>query len=429
MMTRRNTASVAGAAALATFGAQAVAGGFAIGVQSGSATGNAVSGGAAVAEDASVVWSNPAGMMQLRHSRQVTVATHIFRPSFKFQNQGSTGAFAGAGTGEGGNAGDWAYVPNSFGTMEINPRLRLGVAINVPFGLTTHYEQGWRGQLTALKSKIQTVNLNPAIAYRLTDMVSVGAGVSAQMLKADLSSFSGVGALGNVDLKADDVGFGFNFGIMVETNPGASARNSYPNTRFGASYRSKIKYDLEGDATFTGPAGAPFSGSIAADLTVPDMASFSVFHALNPQWELMADATWTGWDNLQQLVVTRTSTSAGGAAGSTLTTLPFRWKDTWRIGVGANYRVNDRLKIRMGVAFDETPTQDATRTPRLPDQDRRWVAAGVQYRIPGAGTLEVGYAHEFIKDANVNVAVGASRLIGKFESRADILSLQYSHPF
>lgn len=412
--------AVAVAAVLGAFCANAIAGGFAIGIQSGSATGNAVAGGAAAAEDASVVWSNPAGMMNLKPDRQLTVATHVFRPSFEFQNTGSTGAFAGAGTGEGGDGGDWAYVPNTFTTMQINPQLRVGVAINVPFGLTTSYDQGWRGQLTALKSKIQTINLNPAIAYRVNDRLSVGAGVSAQFFKAELSSFSGVPALGNVNLKADDVGFGFNFGAMVQATP---------STRLGASYRSKIKYSLDGDATFTGPAGAPFSGGVTADLTVPAMASFSVFHVLDPRWELMADATWTGWDSVQQLVVTRTMTSAGGAAGTTLTTLPFRWSDTWRFGVGANYRINDRMKLRTGIAYDETPTNDATRTPRLPDQDRTWVAFGLQYRVRAAGILEVGYAHEFIRDAAVDVAVGASNLRGRFESHADILSLQYSHAF
>jgi long-chain fatty acid transport protein len=422
MKTGRNAVSLAGAAALATLTANAVAGGFAIGTQSGSATGNAVAGGAAVAEDASVVWSNPAGMMQLKNPRQATAALHVFKPSFKFENTGSTGVFAAPGTGEGGDGGDWAYVPNAFGTMEINPRLRIGLAVNVPFGLTTHYEQGWRGQLTALKSKIETINLNPAIAFRVNNVLSVGAGVSAQMIKANLSSFSGVAALGNVNLKADDVGYGFNLGVMLEPTS---------STRLGASYRSRIKYRLEGDARFTGPAGGPFGGDIAADLKVPDMASFSVFHVLNPQWELMADVTWTGWDSLQQLLVTRTTTSAGGAAGSTFTTLPFQWKDSWRYSIGANYRVNDRLKLRMGLAFDETPTNDTTRTPRLPDQDRKWVAFGVQYRLPWNGVVEVGYAHEFIKDANVNVTVPPfpGSLIGRFENRADILSVQYSQPF
>jgi long-chain fatty acid transport protein len=415
-------ASRALAVALAAYAGQALAGGFQIGVQSGSATGNAVAGGAAVAEDASVVWSNPAGMMHLKQPRQLSTALHILKPSFQFQNGGSTGAFAAPGTGEGGDGGDWAYVPSGFFTMPVNDRIRVGLGVNAPFGLKTSYDQGWRGQLIALRSKIETLNLNPSIAYRVNDQFSIGAGASVQKIKAELSSFTGAAALGNVDLDADDVGFGFNVGATFQATP---------STRLGVSYRSRINHELEGRATFSGPAGAGFSGDVKGDLTVPDSLSLSVFHEAG-QWEFMADVTRTGWDKIQQLTVVRTAPSLGGAAGTVFTTLPFLWDNTWRFGVGANYRMNDRVKLRMGFAFDETPTNDITRSPRLPDQDRKWVAIGVQYRIPGAGVLEVGYAHEFLKDPTVNNAGNPpipGRLIGRFEAKADIITLSYSHPF
>jgi long-chain fatty acid transport protein len=366
-------------------------------------------------------------MMHLKQSRQLTTSVHVFKPSFKFENTASTGAFTAPGTGEGGDGGDWAYMPTGFVTLPVNDRLRFGVGITAPFGLTTSYDQGWRGQLIALKSKILSLNVNPAVAYKVNDLISVGAGVSVQKIKAELSSFTGAAALGNVDLDAEDTGFGWNVGVMLQP---------VPTTRIGASYRSKVKYSLDGRATFSGPAGAAFNGDVTADLTVPDSASVSVFHEVGP-WELMADVTRTGWDSLQQLTVVRTTASAGGAAGSTFTTLPFLWKDTWRFGVGANYRMNERMKLRMGVAFDETPTNDATRTPRLPDQDRTWVAVGLQYRMPGSGmwsdarsgVLEIAYAHEFIKEPTVNNAFGASNLIGRFDAKVNILAVQYSHPF
>jgi long-chain fatty acid transport protein len=400
----------------------AVAGGFAIGTQSGSGTGNAFAGGAAAAEDASVIWSNPAGMAHLPVGKHVTGALHVLRPSFKFQNQGSTGAFAAPGTGNGGDGGDWAFVPNGFFAMDINPKLRFGVALNAPFGLKTEYDAGWRGQITALKSEIKTVNINPSIAFKAADAVSIGAGVSVQRIEAELSRFTGAAALGNALLEADDVGYGFNLGMMVQAGSA---------TRLGASYRSSIKYELEGNARFTGPAGAAFNGGVKADLRVPDSASFSVLHAVNPRWELMGDITWTKWSSVQNLVVVRTTGSAGGAVGTTLTTLPFRWHDTWRFGVGANYRLSDRTKLRFGVALDETPTNDQTRTPRLPDEDRTWVAIGVQHRVSKAGVFELGYAHEFVRDARTSATEAGvpGTLNGSFNNKADILSLQYSHSF
>ena len=417
----RRSIAVAIGTALASVATTAAGGGFAIGTQSGSGTGNAFAGGAAVAEDASVVWYNPAAMTALDAPRQATAAAHVLRPSFKFRNTASTGVFAAPGTGEGGDGGSWAVVPNAYFATPLAPGWHAGIGINVPFGLKTEYDAGWRGQLTALLSEIKTININPSIAWKLNDMVSIGAGVSAQWLEAELSSFSGVAALGNAILKADDIGYGYNFGVLLQPMRG---------TRVGVTYRSSIKYSLDGDVRFSGAAGGAFAGGVTAELRVPESWSLSVFHTMGAL-ELMADVTRTGWDRLQQLTVVRTSASAGGAAGSTFTTLAFAWDDTWRYGVGANYRVNERMKLRFGLAYDETPTNDATRTPRLPDQDRKWVAAGLQYRLGKTGVVEVGYAHEFIRDANINQSVAPfpGALVGRFDNKADIISVQYSHAF
>ncbi len=165
-------------------------------------------------------------------------------------------------------------------------------------------------------------------------------------------------------------------------------------------------------------------------LKVPDSASISLLSALSPQWELMGDITWTGWSDVKRLDVVRTTASAGGVAGSTATTLMFNWKDTMRYGVGANYKMDDQIKLRFGLALDQTPTNNIDRTPRLPDEDRTWLAFGVQYKPNKQGTLEVGYAHEFIKDASINTTLApGSTLNGSFNSKADILSVQYSHRF
>lgn len=407
--------SLAVAAALGALASSAVAGGFAIGTQSGSGTGNAFAGGAAAADDASVAWYNPAAMTLLPSGKQVAGALHLIEPSFKFRNQGSTGAFLAPGTGEGGDGGDLAFVPNGFFTMDINPRVRFGLAFNAPFGLKTEYENGWRGQLTALKSEIKTINVNPSIAYRISDTVSIGGGVNVQYIDAELTNFAGPAGVST--LSADDVGYGFNLGIIIQASP---------NTRIGAHYRSKIEYELEGTVAFS--VATPGNGNVRADLEVPDSFSLSIFHALDPQWELMGDITWTGWSSVQQLQVIRTS---GPLSGQTLTTLQFRWDDTLRFGVGANYKLSERVKLRFGLAFDETPTNDATRTPRLPDADRTWVAFGVQYRPSKSGVLEVGYAHEFVRDASVNTTVTGvpGALVGEFDNKADIISVQYSHSF
>ena len=416
----RKLMTLAVAAALGGMASNAVAGGFAIGTQSGSGTGNAFAGGAAAADDASVVWYNPAAMTVLPTGNNISGALHVLKPSFKFTNTGSTGVFLGAGTGDGGDGGDWAYVPNVFYTTSFGPQWRFGVALNVPFGLKTEYDPGWRGRFAAILSEIKTVNINPSVAYKVSDTVSIGGGLSVQRIEAELSSLSATGA-GTTTLNADDTGYGFNLGAVFQP---------VPSTRIGISYRSQIEYELTGDITFS--AAPPGNGGVKADLKVPDSASFSVFHSLNPYWELMGDLTWTGWSSLQQLRVIRTT---GAGAGTTLFTLPFNWDDTWRYSVGANYKMSSQTKLRFGAALDKTPTNDVDRTPRLPDQDRTWLAFGVQWRPSKAGILDFGYAHEFIKDASVNSPVtgatscAAGCVTGTFKNKADIFSIQYSHSF
>jgi long-chain fatty acid transport protein len=115
------------------------------------------------------------------------------------------------------------------------------------------------------------------------------------------------------------------------------------------------------------------------------------------------------------------------------------WKNTRRYGLGVNYHANRAWTYRLGTAYDESPVRDDLRTPRIPDQDRTWLALGAQYRLSKTGTVDVGYAHLFVRDASINMtgapsltpaqALGRGSLVGTFESKVDILSVQYKHTF
>ena len=350
-------------------------------------------------------------MTRLQGTTNLAAAAHILKPSFEFQNNGST---LGAGTGDGGNAGDWAYIPQFYATTKLNDAWSIGAAFNTPFGLKTNYDAGWRGQSIAVESQVKAYNLNFSLAYKVNDAVSVGGGVNYQKVQIKFSSVLPAPVAGLIEPNLSDTGTGWNVGVLLQPTA---------QTRLGAHYRSAINFQVNGDITAPGALGG--NGAGTAGLTTPDSLSLSVFHALTGQWDLMADATWTGWSRLKALSVVRTN-----GAGGTLTTLPFNWQDTWRGSVGANYKVNDAWKLRAGLAYDKTPTNDVDRTARLPDQDRTWLAFGAQMLIGKAGKLDVGYAHEFIKDAAVNNRnVVGQRLIGSFDNKVDILSIQYSHAF
>jgi len=423
------------ASALLVLSGNAAASAFALLEQS-SGSGNAFAGGAAGAEDATTIFFNPAGMARLR-GNQVTVAGSFIRPSAKFSDTGSVGAALQTAGGNGGDAGSLALVPNTYMVMEMEPALHFGLGIFTPFGLKTDYDPTWVGRFQAITSKIQTVNLNPSVSYQANDNVSLGVGLNYQHISGELSSAvnysaaaAAVGALGLVgtnkegvsSMTGSDSAWGYNLGALF---------NVTPATRFGISYRSKITYTLNGTVTFSNVPGAlatsptVANGDVTLPISMPDMFSISGFHRLNDKWDLMADASRTGWGSLQQLVITRSN-------GSVLQSTPEYWKNTWRVAVGSSYHYNEQWLARIGVAYDQTPVPDAYRTARIPDNNRTWLTFGGQYKTSSSGKIDFSYVHLFMKDtpiANDQSATGAGNLVGTYSNSVDILSMQYAYSF
>ncbi len=380
----------------------AAASGFALIEQSGSGLGNAYAGGAASAEDASTVFFNPAGMTRLR-GKQGVIAAHLIKPSIKFAGT------ALPGNDMGGDAGNQAVIPSAYFSMEISPGLHAGLGINVPFGLETEYDSTWVGRVHSIKSKIETININPSIAYRVNESLSIGAGINYQHIKGELTSFAG--AAGTSKIEGDDESFGYNIGILY---------NFTPQTRLGLSYRSSIKHTLTGDATFS--ANPALNTPVSMNLEVPDSYSISMFHRMSDQWDLMVDFSHTGWDKFQNMTIVR-------ANGTTLKYIPENWENTWRSSIGVNHHYSEKWTSRFGVAFDQSPVQDAYRTARIPDSDRTWLALGGQYKPTKDDAFDIGYAHLFMKDSTINSTVDVPALVGNYKSHVDILCVQYTHSF
>jgi long-chain fatty acid transport protein len=206
----------------------------------------------------------------------------------------------------------------------------------------------------------------------------------------------------------------------------------------GVAYRSSTSYNISGTVTFSNRpallAGGLPDGPVTADITLPATASVNLFHKINPQWEVLADISWTDWSRIKTLNIVRST-------GALLTTTPLNWSDTWRVGVGANYNLNNAWTLRVGTAYDQSPVPDADRTPRIPDQDRTWLAFGAQYRISKQAAIDFGYAHLFVKDASVNLCnaaqaaanpaacAGKNNLVGNFKNDVNILSAQVRYTF
>jgi long-chain fatty acid transport protein len=237
---------------------------------------------------------------------------------------------------------------------------------------------------------------------------------------------------GVANVSGSDNAWGYNFGAMFDVSPA---------TRVGLSYRSQIKYTLSGTVNFTNtpaafglvPAVASqlAAGNVTADVKLPDSLSAALFSKITPQWDVMADLTWTHWSVFQNLTFVR-------AGGAVLASTPENWKNTWRAGLGANYHYNDAWTLRVGTAYDKSPVPDAFRTPRIPDNDRTWLSIGAQYKVSKAGAVDIGYAHLWVSNSTINLpapgypatsAASSGTLVGTSSNKVDIVSVQYRHNF
>jgi long-chain fatty acid transport protein len=307
-------------------------------------------------------------------------------------------------------------VPAAYLMWSANPDLKFGLGINTPFGLTTEYSTTWAGRFDAVESSIMTVNLNPTVAYRINESLSLGAGVQIQymdvtvskIIDADFNPGNGVQeALGEVT--GDDWGYGFNVGLLYEFSEA---------TRIGLAYRSRISHTLKGDLAVAGTVAAGAS----ADFTAPELVTFGAYHDINERWAIMGEVQWQGWSTFDELRVVND-------VGLPDDVTPENWKDAWFFSLGATWKPSETWTLRGGAAVEQTPVPDAFRTPRLTDADRTWVAIGAQYNLSANFSFEAGYTHIFIDDATVNLpdrtgVGGAPGLTATYENSVDILSVQ-----
>jgi len=414
-----------------------------MGEQSASGIGNAGAGSAAVAENASTIYYNPAGMTQLQ-AREVSGGLSIVKTGFSFTNEGSiTPGFSGNEDG-----GGWGFVPNGYGSWALTKDIYIGLGIGAPFGLKVEYDDPWQGSAHSNSFEIKTININPSIAWRANEWLSLGAGINYQFIdatyKRNVAVATGPGiTAATATCPADPRGTFCNSKARLEMDDGAWGWNIgalftlAPRTKIGMSYRSEVKYKAEGDVTVEGPSAAVNAGgtsNIEANVTLPDTFILSVAHGLNDQIELLGDISWTGWSSIPYLDIVRTS---GSASGSLVQKLDTRFDDAWRFALGMNYKLDEAWKLRFGIAYDQTPVPSAEyRLTSLPDNDRTWFSAGFQYKPAKNMAVDVGMAYIYLSDTEINndgrttnPSTNKGLVRGSYDNYSFILGSQLSMSF
>ena len=367
--------------------------------------GLAAAGYAARAQDPSTVFTNPAGMTRLERS-ELQIGIQPLYVHTKFN--------AGSGTTTTGPDGDGsAWLPSGsiFYSHSLSRDLKLGIGVLGYFGLSLEYENDWVGRYYVQEVALQAMGIQPAVAYRVTDWLSLGAGVVALYgvldEKVAINNIDPNRGDGRLKIHDEDWAFQANLGVMVEPCKG---------TRFGLTYLSEVDLDFEDKPNFSslGPGLDALLGSrglltskLDLGMTMPQAVMFSVYHDLTNRLAVMGNLGWQDWSQFGKVNVEV-------AAEETISlTADRNYKDTWHAGFGMQYRVADPWLLSAGIAYDTSMVDDRDRTPDLPIGEQWRFGLGAHY--DWSQQLAFGLAYELLWGGNLAMDLNRGPLAGRVE--------------
>jgi len=400
---KRDLGAFAALSALMISGA-ASAGGFYIQEQSAAGVGRAQAGNVAIADDASTLYFNPAGLTQLP-GIQADQGIDLIVPDAHLTDLGTTDHSALAGPskpqgGNGGNPGSATPIPDFFLSAHIpDSSVTLGFGVTAPFGFASKFEQDSFARYDSIDSFVETIDFAPTIAIKLNDWLSIGLGLDEQYAYVKLRSAvpdpftpGVIASDGRLTLTGHTWSTGFNGGLLIQPTP---------DTNIGLSYRYGITHNIRGSLTVANLSGVVAAanqqvvGTAALDL--PDVIQVGIAHHLTPDLTLLAEFDYYTWSNFQAINIHTTSPSLGNLVTEE------QYRDTYSFSVGAEYQLDPQWKLRGGLKYDQTPTVDEFRDTRVPDGDRVWLATGFHFQWDDHIGFDGSYAHIFVSDSNINI--------------------------
>lgn len=351
--------------------------------------GTAAVGQAAVAEDASISYFNPAGMELLQRS-QFMLGSQLLLPYTNFSKNSST-TISG---NNGGNAAALTPGMNLYYVYSYSPRLKLGISFTSPYGGSLSYNDGWVGRYVVQDATFYTINLNPSIAYRFNDWAAVGVGASLEYMNLQETVALPIIKLidGQAKISVANYAPGFNLGVMF---------TPYQSTKIGVAYRSQVNHHLHGNTTFLRINANP---TTSTRMVMPQNAILSLAQDFN-QFTLLGELGWSNWSSMHDTILTVANFSA---------VTPLNWNNTYRVGMGLQYRFDPCFLIQAGASYDSSPTSSSHRLPDLPMDRQIRVGAGVIYKIIQHVALGASYEYWNLGNANINNASSDGVLSGSY---------------
>ncbi|EKP0308584.1 outer membrane protein transport protein [Aeromonas veronii] len=411
------------AIALLVIAGQTHAAGYQLSEQSATGLGRAFAGEAAIADNASVLGRNPGAITRFR-SPTLSGGVIYLKPDVTISGQ--VHDMFGTQNASANDIADDAWIPNLYFIAPLNERLSMGLSATSHYGLGIKMPQGYHAGHFGNISDIRTVDLGTALAYRFSDMISIGAGLSLIQGEGEVGGTypttltNGQSVIAK-HVKGDGRKLGWNTGILLIPSK---------QTRIGLSYRNGVDLKLKGDATLSKPVAPSKFVSISDKgnlvLPLPATAELALFQQINDKLAIHSSINWTDWSQFKSLT----------ANLDHLGTLPIKeehWEDGWRYALGMTYQLAPQWQLRSGIAYDQSPVPAANRTISIPDADRIWYSLGMGYQFTPDLTMDLGLTfldgkkvdvHERFTQGNYQ-----SRFNGTSEGDAWLAGAQLSYLF
>ena len=391
-------------------------GGFQINDQSGRAV---AMGFSTVANptDASAIFFNPAAITSLEGDFNFGLGASFIMPGAKFtgitsMNQNDTYELD-----------KWNFIiPHFYATWKTPVEgLSAGVGVFVPFGLGTRWPEGWIGRHLANETSLQTIEINPNIAYKFNlgrIPVSVAAGFGYVFgnveMKKTISTFNPEPVL---TLIGDGTATTFNFAIQAELTR---------KIKFGASYRHNIDMNFDGETSYEnvdGLGGLFVAGNGSAGINFPTDLKAGISYQVNRNLNVEFGINYTGWSSYDTLAITFDK-MPGNPATSYTSAQPRLYNDVISYKVGAEYTMDD-LAVRCGFYYDPMPVDPQYVEPVLPEANRLGFSAGVGFKLTPNLNFDLGYLG--IYGLQTETVDSPSGFDGYYNAWANILSLTISY--